>query len=413
MTGQNPLHMKNFSFFTLIFLFTASAFSQVGIGTPDPKAQLDIISNSPDNPDIIDGILIPRILKFPSTLPTKDQHGMLIFLSIDVGEKKSGFYYWDHLAQKWQMVGSSVGGNFYKPGTTTNPQNIEDPIYRSGSIGLGTMDLKAKLQIAINSTADAAIKRGLEVDNNNSTIDNLTTYGIISDNRSATNGNKYGIKNNVGGTGTGIHYGIFNETYQNSGTNEIYGIFNRVGRTFGGFSNHYGMFTEIGTADGQGYVYGIYSKALGNNPSRVFAGYFAGRLGIGFTPQEEYIFPGSRGSNGQILVVDNTGSMNWAYPNSKNYSTTGGATGEFLISNEVYTLRINNQVSGITLPKASENTGRILILIGWPGISPKTLNFSTGDDLLDISTNTSVTEIGQKQVYEIQSAGNRWLLLRK
>lgn len=405
--------MKNYSIIIVTLLLCSSAFSQVGIGTSDPKAQLDIVSNSPEDPGIFDGILIPRVSKFPTSLPSRDQHGMLIFLANDIGEKKSGFYYWDYLEQKWQIMGGNSGGNFYKPGTTINPQNIDDPVYRTGGIGLGTMDLKAKLQIAINSPADGSIKRGLEVDNNNPTVDNLTTYGIISDNRSATNGNKYGIKNNVGGAGTGIHYGIFNETYQNSGTNEIYGFYNRVGRTFGGFSNHYGIFSEIGTVDGQGYVYGIYSKALGNNPSRVFAGYFAGRLGIGVTPQEEYIFPGSRGSSGQILVVDNTGNMNWSFPNTKNYSTTGSATGDYVIPSEVYTLRINNQVSGITLPKASENTGRILILIGWPGISAKTLNFSTGDDLLDISSNTSVTEIGQKQVYKIQSAGNRWLLLRK
>jgi len=99
----------------------------------------------------------------------------------------------------------------------------------------------------------------------------------------------------VNGLGTGVHYGIFNETFQNSGTNDIYGIFNRVGRTFGSRSNNYGIYSEIGTTQGSGNIYGIYSSALGDHNANVFAGYFAGRLGIGSSPQQEYIFPSERG----------------------------------------------------------------------------------------------------------------------
>lgn len=402
--------MKLFVFF-LFYSLSLYTFSQVGIGTASPHAQLEIISNSPENPAIIDGILIPRIEKFPVATPTSDQHGMLIFLNRSLQDFPAGFYYWNNESKKWETITGTGIGNFYKPGTSLNPGNIVDALYRSGNVGIGTQEITAKLQIALNSTADLSIKKGLEVDNNNPATDNLTTYGIINGNRSATNGNKYGIKNNVGGVGLGIHYGIFNETYQNTGTNDIFGIFNRVGRTFGARSNNYGIYSQIGTVQGSGNVYGIYSSALGDHNANVYAGYFAGRLGIGLTPQDEYVFPAIKGQNEQLLVLNSSGALNWTYNNIRNYSTTGSATGDFVVGAEVYTLRINNEVSGITIPKASENKGRMIILLGWPGISNKTLNFSTGDNLLDITTNTTVATIGSRQVFKIQSAGNRWILL--
>ncbi len=270
-----------------------------------------------------------------------------------------GFYYWNNTSQKWEAIGGISGSNFYKSGTTASPNNITDAIFRKGNIGIGTENITSKLQITLNADTDVSIKKVLEIDNSNPATDNLTTYGIISDNRSATNGNKYGIKNNVGGIGTGIHYGIFNEAYQNSGTNEIYGIFNRVGKTFGAKKSNYGIYNEIGTIEGQGTIYGIYSVAIGNSSAKVYAGYFAGKVGIGNTPLEEYIFPAVRGATDQILKLDSSGNLNWNYPNTQNYSTTGGATGDFVITDEIYTLRINNTISSITLPPANLNKGRI------------------------------------------------------
>ena len=404
------------SFLLLLMISPCMTFSQVGIGTTTPKAQLDIVASDKANPSNIDGILIPRIEKFPATNPTIDQNGMLVFLNKDIAGFPSGFYYWSADTGSWKALAGSTGSGsaeFYKPGTTSSAGNITDPIFREGNIGIGTQQISSKLQIAIASGKDLNIKKPLEVDNNNSATDNLATYGIVSDNRSSTNGIKYGIKSNVGGSGTGIHYGFFNETYQNSGTSDIYGIYNRIGRTFGARSNNYGIYNEVGSAQGVGNIYGIYSVAYGDHNANVFAAYFAGRVGIGSSPETDYTLPDIRGLENQTLVTDNAGVVSWKYSNSSNLISTGSATGEYVIGEEVGSLRINNQVSGIIIPKASENKGRKITLFGWPGTGVKNLVFLGTDNLLDISTNTTVTTIQGGKTYVIQSAANRWILLLK
>ncbi|APG59997.1 hypothetical protein [Christiangramia salexigens] len=395
-----------------ILMLTFFVNAQVGIGTSDPKAQLDIIATDKINPLKIDGLLIPRLEKFPSDSPGADQHGMLIFLSKNITGFNQGFYYWHAQEAKWKsIVSDATSANFYKPGTNLSPNNITESIYRDASVGIGTDQITSRLQVAIGAGKDLSLKKGLEVDNANSATDNLTTYGIISDNRSTTNGNKYGIKTNVGGVGIGIHYGIFNETYQNSGTNDIYGIFNRVGRTFGAKSNNYGIYSEIGSIQGVGNIYGIYSTATGDANSNVFAGYFAGRVGIGTSQDTDYILPVARGTEGQVMAINATGQVSWSNAGFQNYSSTTSSTADFLITDEIGTLRINNQITGLIFPLASANKGRILRLISWVGNSEKPFIFQGGDDLFDVRTNSKVTSIKPQQVFTIQSAGNRWILL--
>jgi len=162
-----------------------------------------------------------------------------------------------------------------------------------------------------------------------------------------------------------------------------------------------------------GTIYGIYSKAEGNSSAKVFAGYFAGRLGIGLSPAEEYILPATRGKNEQILVTNNTGDVSWKYSNMMNYSSTGTATGTYVIAEEVYTLRINSQVSSVTIPEASINNGRILILTAFQGMGNRPFNFLSGDTLYDISTGNDITSISSGNRFMIQSIGTRWVVLFK
>ena len=395
----------------IVLLFSGGhGTAQVGINTTDPKAQLDVTIDNPTAPEPTDGILIPRISNFPVTNPSNDQHGMMIFLSSQKGEFSPGFYWWNSSAGKWEAMAGKGTSDFYKVGTTSPAANPNEAVYRKGNVTVGGTSQNVKLKVMIDAQEDHANRTSLEVENASSTTKNVT-YGILSSNNTATADKKYGIKNSVSASGIGIHYGIFNEVNQNT-NEEIYGIWNDVGKTFGSTKNHYGIYNEIGTIQGTGFVYGIYSTAFGSDPKKVFAGYFAGRVGIGNTGSD-YILPDVRGLQDQVLMTDATGIVSWKYPNSGTYSSTTSATGAFIIPDETYSLRINNQVSSVVIPDAALNKGRIIYLINWPGNSYKSFDFLSGNDLFDITTNSTVTGINPGQKYLIQSAGNRWILLDK
>ena len=395
----------------IVLLFTCgSVAAQVGINTTDPKAQLDISIDNPAAPEPSDGILIPRVTSFPATNPSAAQHGMMIFLTTQKGEFSPGFYWWNSSVGKWESMAGKATSDFYKVGTTSPANSPDEAVYRKGNVTIGGTSQNVKLKVMIDGQEDHAIRTPLEVENASTTTKNVT-YGILSSNNTATADKKYGIKNSVSANGIGIHYGIFNEVNQNT-NEEIYGIWNDVGKTFGSTKNHYGIYNEIGTTQGTGFVYGIYSTAFGSDPKKVYAGYFVGRVGIG-TTGNDYILPDVRGLQDQVLMTDAAGNVSWKYPNSGTYSSTTSATGAFPIPDDTYTLRINNQVSSVIIPDAALNKGRIIYLINWPGNTKKNLEFVNNNDLFDITTNSTVTEINPGTKYLIQSAGNRWILLDK
>lgn len=393
----------------LSFCLFGRAEGQVGINTTEPRAQLDIQISNPTAPEITDGILIPRIDNFPAAQPTLAQDGMLVYLKTGKEDFPTGFYYWNASTSGWTSISNTTLFNFYKQGSTLPAEGVLEGIYRTGNIGIGAESPEVKLKVVLSSETDHSIRTALEIDNSSSSPANVT-YGILNNNRSLTNDRKYGIKTNVSAAGKGVHYGIYNEVYQNS-IEEIYGIYNKVGRTYGASKNHYGIYSEIGTPLGAGFAYGIYSVAWGSVPERVFAGYFAGRLGIGVSYETHYVLPEGRGSRNQILRQDAEGRVIWSYPNRSVFSSTGSATGNFVIADDIHSLRIDEPVSSITIPDASLNNGRILLLLAWNGISTKAFNFLSGDDIWDVGSASAVSSISGGERLTIQSDGNRWLLI--
>ena len=108
---EKIVSLKSFAIlFILSFPIITSA--QVGIGTTDPKAQLDILATNSSNPTNTDGILIPRINVFPIINPTADQQGLMVFLMATSGTKGPGFYYWDFPTRTWIGVGSNTSGGW-------------------------------------------------------------------------------------------------------------------------------------------------------------------------------------------------------------------------------------------------------------------------------------------------------------
>lgn len=104
MQYRNP--MIRFILFISFLLCTQLGFSQVGINTTSPEAQLDIRSSNQVSPSNKDGILIPKIDVFPATNPTVNQQGMMVYLTTTSGTNLPGFYYWDNLTTTWTSIGA-------------------------------------------------------------------------------------------------------------------------------------------------------------------------------------------------------------------------------------------------------------------------------------------------------------------
>lgn len=109
----------------MLLLFSEFGFSQVGINTTSPKAQLEIKSSNQATPANTDGILIPKIDAFPVTNPTAAQQGMMVYLTTISAGKQPGFYYWDNTGTpQWKGFGGSipagtaVGNTMYWNGTS-------------------------------------------------------------------------------------------------------------------------------------------------------------------------------------------------------------------------------------------------------------------------------------------------------
>lgn len=93
---------------SLLCLSLSVVFSQVGIGTTTPNAQLDIQSSNVAAPSNIDGILIPKIDEYPVSNPTAAQDGMLVYATGN-GSVSKGFYYWDNATANWvAFAGANV-----------------------------------------------------------------------------------------------------------------------------------------------------------------------------------------------------------------------------------------------------------------------------------------------------------------
>ncbi|WP_290848230.1 tail fiber domain-containing protein [Flavobacterium sp.] len=237
----------------LLILFGYTAFSQVGVNTTSPNAQLDIRSTNQANPTNTDGILIPKVDAFPAINPTSAQNGMLVFLTTVAGANQPGFYYWENATASWKGISNPSGADadFYEVGSTIAPNNINDAMYHSGDVGIGKTTAATKLDVEETSNSKAiavsfthsnpgGISQVLRNTINSGSLatgvmtatDNRVTVGNsvqgvgVSNILSGTsNDETMGVRNALTQTGTGIKVGVSN-TFSGTGTGQLYGIRN-------------------------------------------------------------------------------------------------------------------------------------------------------------------------------------------
>ncbi|QNJ98983.1 hypothetical protein ALE3EI_2447 [Constantimarinum furrinae] len=247
--------MKEFGFLILsICMFTLGMHAQVGIGTTNPLAVLDIRASNQTNPASDDGILIPKIDEFPVIDPAVSQDGLFIFATGN-GSVSKGFYYWDSSSSMWTALATGTGTDidWYEEGTTTPPDNINDDIYHLGNLAIGKNTANYKLDIVENISA-----QGMRVELSGSNPGSKTGGGILVSN--SNNGNHTALALSVTGNGSGLHNGIFN-LLSGSGDGNQTGVFSRFDNAGGG--NHFGNY-NLFNGEGNGAHFGSSSIFSGS-----------------------------------------------------------------------------------------------------------------------------------------------------
>lgn len=135
-----------------------------------------------------------------------------------------------------------------------------------------------------------------------------------------------GNDNYIDGSTTANISGVFTSIV-NSGSGQHTGVNSILSGS--GIGDKFGYVANIDASAG-GRHYGIYSTVL--KPGNNYAGYFIGRVGIGQNISvgiDDYVFPASRGTNGQIMQTDGTGNLSWQNPatvvSNTSWSLTGNA----------------------------------------------------------------------------------------
>lgn len=145
--------MKKFTYIVLTYFVTQFLTAQVGIGTNDPKSILDISATNASNPTITDGLLIPEMSSLPTTNPTADQDGMLIFLNTNIASYKKGHYYWNNATTTWESYGGEWRDGYDEDtehlvfANQASKMDNEVVIFDNGSMGMGTRNPSENLEL--------------------------------------------------------------------------------------------------------------------------------------------------------------------------------------------------------------------------------------------------------------------------
>jgi len=135
---KNPIataSVKNLVAALCLLLLSSTLIAQVGVGTltPDPSAQLDLVSGSK-------GLLIPRMTAAARGSISLPATGLLVYQT----DAPAGFYYFD--GTTWNLVGQSSLVGFSgiitnlstSASTTFTNWNTTFPFYNSGSFNATT-----------------------------------------------------------------------------------------------------------------------------------------------------------------------------------------------------------------------------------------------------------------------------------
>lgn len=422
--------MKRFNvLFICVFLYSVIVNAQVGIATTSPNAQLDVVASSQTTPLNTDGILIPKIDAFPATNPTILQQGMLVYLTttrtFSGVSKTPGFYYWDNPTTNWIGIQTTNNVDWSIIGNSgTNPSNhfigtidnvdlvIKRNNIKAGFIGNPTFDpvtynynngntsfgANSMLNPTINTTSQTGVRNsafGVNV------MTNLSSgYNNIGVGDFALYSNTTGFLNIAIGSGA---------LYSNSTANNNIAIGRNTLTTSNGNYN-----TAIGNAALRQNATGSNNTAVGFESLRnvtgsgnIAIGYQAGRAETG--NNKLYIENSSADANNALIYGDfgaspkilrTNGQFQIGNPSVAGYAlpTSRGTAGQILQTNGTGTTNWVDTVSNISIVRTNLSTNQSLGTGGWQKVNFDTVVFDTNNEYNTTSNRFVATKAGYYEI---------------
>lgn len=407
-----------------ILLFSLSiGYSQVGVNTTTPNAQLEIKSSNEATPSITDGILIPKVNAFPVSNPTAAQNGMMVFLTTPSGSNQPGFYYWDNASNSWVGItttksGWNVNGN---SGMVTGTNFI-------GTTDANDLDIRTnntiktkitqKGQIEIFNTGESVFIGENAGENDDLTGNENTFLGYFSGNSNTTGYMNTGIGkqalfSNVNGYGN-FAFGNYALNYNNGYYNGAIGTYSLFNNTIGNSNLGLGYRALYYNTTGN-YNLAIGESALQSNIARsrsLAIGHYAMQNADNSTSVSDKFNTavGYEALKGGPTPSLNTGWQNTAIGDSAMLSNTSGGANVAVGNNSLR----NNTTGSINVAVGSESmyrntTGYWNVALGGGALSSNTIgneNNAIGYAALGINSSGSYNVALGKMALYLNNTGN-------
>ena len=311
-------------------------FSQVGINTTSPNAQLDVKSSNQVTPANTDGILIPKIDAFPLTNPTAAQNSMMVYLTTVSAGKQPGFYYWDNITASWKGIADKTGWSLMGNAGTNPATNFIGttdfvPLnFRINNENAGRIDLYNSVYLGYQVGSGAA---NLGLDNTGIGSRALFSNTTGDENTAVGSG---ALENNTGGGGnTAIGFGSIKGGSGYSNTANGYGT---LGSNTGGNSNNAFGTNALGknTSGNDNVAFGsaaLYENKTGSKAIAIGSSAMQNANNTATDFDNHNIAIGFEALRGSTAPANNTGDSNTAIGyqtmlnnTSGNYNTALGAS---------------------------------------------------------------------------------------
>ncbi|WP_397299491.1 hypothetical protein [Nonlabens ulvanivorans] len=403
----------NILLFALLLSFIG--FSQVGIGTVAPTADLEIMARTSLSAGEHNGIIIPKVTTLPATIAPS---GTILYLE---GGANAGFYFSNgsSFQNVTDILSASGTGAFYDRGTTTDVTvDTSSDSYRIGRTAFGQDSSNAAIVSIENETPAGGDKRLLDLENRNSSTAMGTNTSLINgSNTSTPGGQKAGALLNISSTGTGSHVGIENTVLvNNSSVVENYGIHNIIDGNSTATGTAYGIKSVTGNTNSSGIRYGVHSTVINDGSQNSYSGWFQGRS-FAIRNQDAtdgYDMPTISGNAGQVLTTDGSGTASWSDANSAGFKTNIRAINTGTALSTDHTLIISGDIS---IPDAvTSNAGQMYIIVLADGSNNLVVTASGNDFLYPGGSGTFGTfglndSGGGVRTITIQSDGTNWYII--